>query len=164
MSTKGYKYVRVCESYRNAGGKPRSRVIENHGRLDVLEAKDPDYVRKLRDRVKKDNEAARIAHAENLENTAQVRLRRLEKVKRQRFPPATSSGTALTPPRWLPKSSRGSAATKKPSLATSTGKFPESSHAPTKTPPVRALREPPPAVLSQRQLLPQVRRRTKVLP
>lgn len=73
ISTKGYKYVRVCESYRNAGGKPRSRVIENHGRLDVLEAKDPDYVRKLRDRVKKDNEAARIAHAENLENTAQVR-------------------------------------------------------------------------------------------
>ena len=73
MSTKGYKYVRVCESYRNAGGKPRSRVIENHGRLDVLEA---------RDRVKKDNEAARIAHAENLENTAQVRLRRLEQAKK----------------------------------------------------------------------------------
>lgn len=92
ISTKGYKYVRVCESYRNAGGKPRSRVIENHGRLDVLEAKDPDYVRKLRDRVKKDNEAARIAHAENLENTAQVRLRRLEQAKK----PGTDYGFAET--------------------------------------------------------------------
>ena len=29
MSCKGYKYVRVCESYRNAEGKPRSKVIEN---------------------------------------------------------------------------------------------------------------------------------------
>lgn len=92
ISTKGYKYVRVCESYRNAGGKPRSRVIENHGRLDVLEAKAPDYVRKLRDRVKKDNEAARIAHAENLENTAQVRLRRLEQAKK----PGTDYGFAET--------------------------------------------------------------------
>lgn len=34
MSCNGYKYVRVCESYRNAEGKPRSKVIENHGRLD----------------------------------------------------------------------------------------------------------------------------------
>lgn len=56
MSCKGYKYVRVCESYRNAEGKPRSKVIENHGRLDQLEAKDPEYVAKLRERVRRENE------------------------------------------------------------------------------------------------------------
>lgn len=78
MSCKGYKYVRVCESYRNAEGKPRSKVIENHGRLDQLEAKDPEYVAKLRERVRRENEAAKAAYALNLENAAQSRIRRLE--------------------------------------------------------------------------------------
>lgn len=78
MSCNGYKYVRVCESYRNAEGKPRSKVIENHGRLDQLEAKDPDYVAKLRERVRQENEAAKAAYVQNLENAAQSRIRRLE--------------------------------------------------------------------------------------
>ena len=78
MSCNGYKYVRVCESYRNAEGKPRSKVIENHGRLDQLEAKDPEYVAKLRERVRQENEAAKAAYALNLENAAQSRIRRLE--------------------------------------------------------------------------------------
>ena len=80
MSCNGYKYVRVCESYRNAEGKPRSKVIENHGRLDQLEAKDPEYVAKLRERVRQENEAAKAAYALNLENAAQSRIRRLESI------------------------------------------------------------------------------------
>ena len=80
MSCNGYKYVRVCESYRNAEGKPRSKVIENHGRLDQLEAKDPEYVAKLRERVRQENEAAKAAYAINLENAAQSRIRRLESI------------------------------------------------------------------------------------
>lgn len=80
MSCNGYKYVRVCESYRNAEGKPRSKVIENHGRLDQLEAKDPEYVAKLRERVRQENESAKAAYALNLENAAQSRIRRLESI------------------------------------------------------------------------------------
>lgn len=80
MSCNGYKYVRVCESYRNAEGKPRSKVIENHGRLDQLEAKDPEYVAKLRERVRQEKEAAKAAYALNLENAAQSRIRRLESI------------------------------------------------------------------------------------
>ena len=83
MSCKGYKYVRVCESYRNAEGKPRSKVIENHGRLDQLEAKDPEYVAKLRERVRRENEAAKAAYALNLENAAQSRIRRLESMSQR---------------------------------------------------------------------------------
>ena len=38
VSVKNHKYIRVCSSYRNAEGKPRTRVIENHGRLDPVTA------------------------------------------------------------------------------------------------------------------------------
>ncbi len=61
ISCKSYKYIRVCESYRNAQGKPRSRVVENHGRLEAALAKDPDYVVKLRERIARENDAARAA-------------------------------------------------------------------------------------------------------
>lgn len=33
VSVKNYKYIRVYSSYRNEKGQPRSRLIENHGRL-----------------------------------------------------------------------------------------------------------------------------------
>ena len=35
VSVKNYKYIRVYSSYRNEKGQPRSRLIENHGRLDA---------------------------------------------------------------------------------------------------------------------------------
>ena len=34
VTVQGRKYIRVCKSYRNKEGKPRSMVIENHGRLE----------------------------------------------------------------------------------------------------------------------------------
>lgn len=40
VSVKNYKYIRVYSSYRNEKGQPRSRLIENHGRLDVALLKD----------------------------------------------------------------------------------------------------------------------------
>ena len=44
VSVKNYKYIRVYSSYRNEKGQPRSRLIENHGRLDTALSKDPQYV------------------------------------------------------------------------------------------------------------------------
>lgn len=79
ISCKGYKYIRVCESYRNAQGQPRSKVIENHGRLDAALTKDPDYVVKLKERVARENEAARAARFKALEDDAQTRIRRLQR-------------------------------------------------------------------------------------
>ncbi len=95
MTCNGYKYVRVCESYRNAEGKPRSKVIENHGRLDQLEAKDPEYVAKLRERVRQENEAAKAAYALNLENAAQSRIRRLESIAKKADLPKAQAEVAL---------------------------------------------------------------------
>ena len=46
VSVKNYKYIRVYSSYRNEKGQPRSRLIENHGRLDAALLKDPQYVEK----------------------------------------------------------------------------------------------------------------------
>ena len=77
---KGHPYVRVCESYRNAQGKPRSRTIENHGRLDICKKDAPDFLEKLRARVAQENEAARKAKGQLIENAAQGRIRRLEAV------------------------------------------------------------------------------------
>ena len=48
VSVKNYKYIRVYSSYRNEKGQPRSRLIENHGRLDTALSKDPQYVEKLK--------------------------------------------------------------------------------------------------------------------
>ena len=78
VTTQGRKYVRVVESYRNADGKPRSRLLENHGNLDVLEQEDPDYLKNLRARVAAENEAVRKARLEELDNSAQTRIRKLE--------------------------------------------------------------------------------------
>ena len=51
VSVKNYKYIRVYSSYRNEKGQPRSRLIENHGRLDAALLKDPQYVEKLKERI-----------------------------------------------------------------------------------------------------------------
>ena len=55
VSVKNYKYIRVYSSYRNEKGQPRSRLIENHGRLDTALSKDPQYVEKLKERIAKEN-------------------------------------------------------------------------------------------------------------
>ena len=56
VSVKNYKYIRVYSSYRNEKGQPRSRLIENHGRLDTALSKDPQYVEKLKERIAKENQ------------------------------------------------------------------------------------------------------------
>ena len=47
--------------------------------LDAALAKDPDYVVKLKERVSRENEAARAARFKALEDDAQTRIRRLQK-------------------------------------------------------------------------------------
>ena len=65
-----HRYIRVCQSYRNEKGQPTSRVIENHGRLDLALAKDPQYVEKLRERVKEQNELEKQAKIGLIEKQA----------------------------------------------------------------------------------------------
>ena len=74
----GRKYVTVRESYRNAEGKPRSRVVERLGELDDLQKKDPNFLVKLKERVRKEIEAERQAKQKQIEDSAQERIRRLE--------------------------------------------------------------------------------------
>ena len=74
----GRKYVTVRESYRNAEGKPRSRVVERLGELDDLQKKDPNFLVNLKERVRKENAAERQAKQKQIEDSAQERIRRLE--------------------------------------------------------------------------------------
>lgn len=48
----GVQYAYIVEAYRDDQGRSRQRVIERHGRLDVLLAADPDAVGKLKQRAK----------------------------------------------------------------------------------------------------------------
>lgn len=77
-STKGIQYVRVCESYRNSSGEPRTKTLESHGQLKKLLEKDPLYVEKLRARVAKENESLRQARLEGLEASARERIEKLQ--------------------------------------------------------------------------------------
>ena len=43
-----YRYVSLRESYINEEGKTRSRTVQNLGRLDLLEAEDPQVLEKLK--------------------------------------------------------------------------------------------------------------------
>ena len=65
-----HQYIRVCQSYCNEKGQPTSRVIENHGRLDLALLKDPQYVEKLRERVKQQNELEKKTKIELIEKQA----------------------------------------------------------------------------------------------
>lgn len=48
-NSRGNRYVRIIESYREPGSKyPKNRVLKNLGREDVLEAKEPGIVDRLR--------------------------------------------------------------------------------------------------------------------
>lgn len=48
----GVQYAYIVEAYRDEQGRSRQRVIERHGRLDVLLAADPDALDKLKQRAK----------------------------------------------------------------------------------------------------------------
>ncbi|MDI9628529.1 MAG: IS1634 family transposase [Acidobacteriota bacterium] len=48
----GVEYVYLVEAYRDAQGRSRQRIVERHGRLDVLLAADPDALAGLRQRAK----------------------------------------------------------------------------------------------------------------
>ena len=67
VSVKNYKYIRVYSSYRNEKGQPRSRLIENHGRLDTALSKDPQYVEKLKERIAKENQLEASTKAVNFQ-------------------------------------------------------------------------------------------------
>ncbi|MHB1475743.1 MAG: IS1634 family transposase, partial [Dermatophilaceae bacterium] len=48
----GVEYAYIVEAYRDERGRSRQRVIERHGRLDVLLAEDPDALATLKARAK----------------------------------------------------------------------------------------------------------------
>ena len=73
VSVKNYKYIRVYSSYRNEKGQPRSRLIENHGRLDAALLKDPQYVEKLKERIAKENQLEASTKAQESRKTSQKR-------------------------------------------------------------------------------------------
>lgn len=48
----GVEYAYIVEAYRDEAGKPRQRIVERHGRLDVLRQTDPDALEALRARAR----------------------------------------------------------------------------------------------------------------
>jgi transposase len=72
----GKEYVHVAQSYRNSEGKPRSKVIEKHGALKDLLEKDPEYLVKLKARLKAENEAEKQHKADLILEKANERIRR----------------------------------------------------------------------------------------
>ena len=77
VSVKNYKYIRVYSSYRNEKGQPRSRLIENHGRLDAALLKDPQYVEKLKERIAKENQLEASTKDQEVEKQAKERMDKL---------------------------------------------------------------------------------------
>ena len=77
VSVKNYKYIRVYSSYRNEKGQPRSRLIENHGRLDAALLKDPQYVEKLKGRIAKENQLEASTKAQEVDSTTSPDVLRL---------------------------------------------------------------------------------------
>lgn len=77
-TVKGHTYIRVCESYRNEQGQPRSRTVRSYGRLDLALAKDPLFVEKLREQVAKENRLERELKEQKLAEDAQARIRKME--------------------------------------------------------------------------------------
>lgn len=66
-------YVRLMEAYRDAGGKKKSRVIKNFGRLDDMLAEDPLALDKLKKKYSDERNAKKQAIAkERLESAMRV--------------------------------------------------------------------------------------------
>lgn len=80
VSVKNHKYIRVCSSYRNAEGKPRTRVIENHGRLETALEKDPEFLDKLKARIAEENRLEQLAKDRELELQARKRMDKLSEL------------------------------------------------------------------------------------
>ena len=68
----GIEYAYIVEAYRDELGRSRQRVIERHGRLEVLLAADPDALVKLKQRAKELMVEAK-KHAAEIVNQAQKR-------------------------------------------------------------------------------------------
>ena len=77
VSVKDHRYIRVYSSYRNEKGQPRSRIIENHGRLDSALAKDPQYLEKLKERIAQENALEAKNKSLELEKAARKRMDKL---------------------------------------------------------------------------------------
>lgn len=77
VKVKNHQYIRVYSSYRNEKGQPRSRIIENHGRLDAALEKDPQYVENLKKRIAQENALEAQNKSLELENQAKRRMDKL---------------------------------------------------------------------------------------
>ena len=51
----GVAYVYTVEGYRDENGRVKQRILVKHGRLDVLEADDPDALAKLKAEARQAN-------------------------------------------------------------------------------------------------------------
>lgn len=70
-----FAYVSLVEGYRAEDGKVRHRVVKNLGRLDELEAKDPDYLENLKAKFKQGRDIKRQA-------TSELRAKEAEKISK----------------------------------------------------------------------------------
>lgn len=60
--SRGYSYVRVVESFRDPiTKKPKTKTIQNLGRLDVLTAENPNYLEELKDKYAREREMKKRA-------------------------------------------------------------------------------------------------------
>lgn len=77
---KDARYVLVCESFRDpVTKKPRRRVLEKHGNLEKLLAKDPAYLEKLEARVQKEDEARAASRLSGYEAESSARIEELRR-------------------------------------------------------------------------------------
>ena len=65
-----YEYVHILKSYRNAEGKPRNKIVENHGRKDKLLAAKPNALEELRAHVEELNRFEEEQKIKTLEEQA----------------------------------------------------------------------------------------------
>ena len=60
-----YTYVRLMESYRDENGKVKHKVVQNLGRLDLLEQKEPNYLENLKQKYREKFEEKKHLQSEN---------------------------------------------------------------------------------------------------
>lgn len=104
---KDARYVLVCESFRDpVTKKPRRRVLEKHGNLEKLLAKDPAYLEKLEARVQKEDEARAASRLSGYEAESSARIEELRRRSKSESDAQPTSalrlniGSALTWAAW----------------------------------------------------------------
>ena len=70
-SQRQYTYVRLIETYRDVKGKVKIRVVENLGRLDRLQQKDPDILDKLKAKYRCQSEQKRSLQVQSRIDSAE---------------------------------------------------------------------------------------------